>query len=216
MAQPESHAIPGPHPNPPSDLSNRELPTTPCTSTLYRIHSSDTNAKYFGASGMNRWDAPGGEFKVLYAGATPFVAFAETLLPAPGAYAATTVSVSGATVPVSATMVMQRALARVAITEPLRCVDLSGPGLAHLGADARLTSGPHDVAQRWSLALWGHPASPDGIVYRSRRDPEELAVAIYDRAADKVEVETLGGLKEPQHREVLAQIYERYRIAEVP
>jgi RES domain len=216
MARPDPAAVPGPHPDPPSDLAQRALPTIACASTLYRVHVLRRRAYFFGASGANRWDAPAGEFKVFYAGATPFAAFAETLLPAPGAAASITHSIFGATVPVSAALVAARGLARVTVRRPLQCVDLTGPGLARIGADARLAAGPHRVTQRWSLALWRHPATADGIVYRSRRDPSELAVAVYDRAAGKITVETLGGLKDARHRELLAQLYARYRIAEVP
>lgn len=152
----------------------------------------------------------------MYTGGTPFVAFAETLLPAAGTLVAITVSASGATVPVSGSMVADHGLALVTIVEPLRCVDLRGPGLARLGADARLTSGSHLVAQRWSLAFWSHPSVPHGILYHSRRDPAETALAIYDRASGKIRVDPLGGLKEPKHRELLARIYTRYGVAELP
>lgn len=152
----------------------------------------------------------------MYTGATPSVSFAETLLPAPGTLATITVSVSGATIPVSGSMVASHGLALVTPVEPLRCVDFRGPGLARIGADGRLTSGAHLVAQRWSLALWSHPSAPDGILYHSRRDPDETALAIFDRAGGKIQVEPLGGLKEPGHRELLAQIYERYGVAELP
>ena len=216
MARPDPDDVPGPHPDPPSDLRQRALPITDYSSDLYRIHRLKRPAKFFGRSRMHRWDAPGGEFGVMYTGATPSVSFAETLLPAPGTLATITVSASGATVPVSGSMVASYGLALVTPGEPLRCVDLHGPGLARIGADGRLTSGSHLVTQRWSVALWSHPSAPDGILYHSRRDPDDTALAIFDRAGGKVRVEPLGGLKEPKHRELLAQIYERYGVAELP
>lgn len=112
-------------------------------------------------------------------------------------------------------MVARYSLALVTPVEPLRCVDLRGRGLARIGADGRLTSGSHLVAQRWSLALWSHPSAPE-ILYHSRRDPDETALAIFDRACGKVRVEPLDGLKEHRQRELLAQIYERYGVAELP
>ncbi len=216
MARPDADDISSPHPDPPPDLPQRALPITDYSSELYRIHRLQHAAKFFGRSRTHRWDATGGEFGVMYTGATPSVSFAETLLPAPGTLAAITVSASGATVPVSGSMVANYGLALVTPMEPLRCVDLRGPGLARVGADGRLTSGLHLVAQRWSLALWSHPSAPDGILYRSRRDPDDTSLAIFDRAGEKVRVETLGGLKEPRHRELLEQIYERYGVAELP
>jgi hypothetical protein len=72
------------------------------------------------------------------------------------------------------------------------------------------------MSQRWSLAFWSHPSVPDGILHHSRRDPAKTALAIYDRASGKIRVDALGGLKEPGHRELLARLYERYGIAELP
>jgi len=216
MARPEPDDIPSPHPDPPPDLLQRTLPITDYSSELYRIHRLKHAAKFFGRSRTHRWDAPHGEYGVMYTGGTPFVSFAETLLPAPGTLARITVSATGATVPVSGSMVASHGLARVTPVEPLRCVDLRGPGLARVGADGRLTTGSHLVAQRWSLALWAHPSAPDGILYRSRRDPDDTALAIFDRAGGKTRVDPLGGLKEPRHRELLARIYERYGVGELP
>src|SRR3972149_7640896 len=132
MARPDPDDVPGPHPDPPSDLRQRALPITDYASDLYRIHRLKHPAKSFGRSRMHRWGAPGGEFGVMYTGATPSVSFAETLLPAPGTLATITVSASGATVPVSGSMVASYGLALVTPGEPLRCVDLRGPGLPPL------------------------------------------------------------------------------------
>ena len=68
------------------------------------------------------------------------------------------------------------------------------PGLARIGADERLCSGSHRVAQVWSLSLWSHPDQPDGILYRARHDPERLSVAIYDRASQGLTTQALGPL----------------------
>jgi len=38
----------------------------------------------------------------------------------------------------------------------------------------------------WSLALWTHPARPDGILYHSRHDDDEFCAAPFDRAADAI------------------------------
>lgn len=189
---------------------------TDYSSELFRIHRLTHAATFFGRSRTHRWDAPHGEYGVMYTGATPFVSFAETLLPATGTLARITVSAARTTVPVSGSMVASHGLALVTPVEPLRCVDLRGPGLARIGADGRLTTGARLVAQRWSWALWSHPSAPDGILYHSRRDPDGTALAIFDRADGKTRVEPIGGLKEPRHRKLLTQIYERYGVAELP
>jgi len=78
-----------------------------------------------------------------------------------------------------------------------------------LRADARLTSGAVAVAQRWSAALHRHPERPDGLVYRSRHDPERRCAAIFDRARDALDATDLGGLLEPNAR-LLAAILKTY------
>jgi hypothetical protein len=34
--------------------------------------------------------------------------------------------------------------------------------------------------------LWRHPDQPDGVLYRSRLDPDVKCVALYDRARSKI------------------------------
>src|SRR5574337_1033561 len=127
MVRPDFYDVPGVHPDPPTDLPQRALPIVDYSPALYRIHKLDQDAKFFGRSRKYRWDAPRGEFGVMYTGTTPFVSFAETLLPAPGTLAAITVSTSGATVPASGSMIASYGLAVVTPGEPMRCVDLRGP-----------------------------------------------------------------------------------------
>ncbi len=62
-----------------------------------------------------------------------------------------------------------------------RLIDLTGEALASLGLDARISAADHAPARAWSRAFYEHPSRPDGILYRSRRDPSQLAVALYDR-----------------------------------
>ncbi len=105
-----------------------------------------------------------------------------------------------------------RGLAQVTLRRPLKVVDLTGSGLAALGADARLCSGSHVLAQVWSAAFWSHPDQPDGVRWRSRFDPERFCVAIFDRAADAVTASALGHLAQPQHRALLGSILDTYRF----
>ena len=101
----------------------------------------------------------------------------------------------------------------LALLEPgraLRLVDLTGPGLALLGADGRLATGDYAVAQRWALALWRHPARPDGLLYRSRLDPSRYCAAVYDRAADALTAVRLGSLTDRAHEQLLAVLLETY------
>jgi hypothetical protein len=86
--------------------------------------------------------------------------------------------------------------------------------LARIGADARLCTGDHALARRWSFALWGHPASPDGLAYRARHDPARIAFALFDRVASAVEADPVGSLLDQPL--LLARILEAYGFGLVP
>src|SRR5262249_26221625 len=103
-----------------------------------------------------------------------------------------------------------RGLARVRPKRPLRLVNLTSEGLARLGADARLTAGDYDVAQRWARAMHDHPKKPDGIAYASRHDPSRVCAAIFERAGSELEVAALGALADPAHAMLVASLLDTY------
>ena len=207
----------GPEPlgDPPNDLSARPLPLVPYSGTAYRIHWVDHAPIHFGKEKKWRFDDPLGEYGVMYASHTPEGAFAETLLPPPG-FLTPTLSLIVGSVPVSATTIGGHALAEVRCKTILHCVDLTGEKLVSVGADASIAAGAWRISQRWSRAFFMHPSQPDALMYRSRRDPSSLALALHDRAGPKIRVTSLGGLLEPQHTRLLAQIVDRYRVAIIP
>ncbi len=166
---------PGPHPAPPRDLADRPLPLRTWQSPWLRIHRAVRPPLHFGRSGDNRFDDAAAEFGVLYLGADFEGAFVETF----GRV------VADAPRLVSARALGDRLLTPIDFDPPLRLVDLSGPGLGRLGADARLCAGDYRAAQRWSRALWAHPEAPDGLLYRSRHDPSRLCAAVFERAAGR-------------------------------
>jgi hypothetical protein len=108
--------------------------------------------------------------------------------------------------------VAERCLTHIEAVRRLTLVDLTGPGLARLGADERLCAGDHAVAQRWALALWAHSSHPDGLYYRARHDPSRFCLALYDRAADAVRASRQGSLLEPANTALLANILEVYNF----
>ena len=189
---------PGPHPDPPADLARHHLPMTVLDRSWIRIYRCAFDPLYFGRGGGNRWDAPLGEFGVLYAGGDAHCAFIETLGQTTG------------NVLITPDALAERCLAEIQVLRPLHLVDLTGAGLAQLGADARLTTGAHVVAQRWSLALWEHPTAVDGIIFRARHDPSPIAVAIYDRAAPDVAATPGLSLADPRQVKQLAAILDTY------
>jgi hypothetical protein len=154
---------------------------------------------FFGKTGLGRFDAPDGGYGVLYAAQDFRGAFIETFGWTTGINVVARSELEG------------RALAELRTSEELDLVDLTGKGLALLGADARLATGDHAVSRRWSSTLFGHPRSPDGLLYRARHDPEMLAVALHERAAAKgLGAEPLGALSNPDMAAPLGAAMDHY------
>lgn len=127
----------GPHADPPADFDKRPLPFTVLRRRhpWYRIHALKFGPIFFGRSGNNRFDAPAGEFGVLYVAKDERGAFIETFGHATGVQF------------VDSAELAARGLARIEVSRPLHFVDLTSHGLARLGADARLTVGEsHEAA----------------------------------------------------------------------
>lgn len=190
----------GPLSTPPASLEHQDLPVLEFRAPLVRVHRLGLDPAFWGKTGQNRFDAPSGEFGVLYAATDHHGAFIETYGDALNRILTTT-------------SLHLRGWARIEPLRNLRLVDLTGPGLAQLGADERLCSGEHDVAQQWSLALWRHSATVDGLFYRSRHDPSRTSVALFDRADTALAVIRDGELLNDRHLAVLAQILETYHFA---
>jgi hypothetical protein len=70
----------------------------------------------------------------------------------------------------------------------------------------------------WSLALWKHPQKPDGILYRSRHDPDKKAVALFDRAEVEAALsfKNKGALLDYNNIELLAKILDHYKFSLIP
>lgn len=213
MARPDADL--GPLGDPPRDLTRRALPLIEYQGVAYRIHLAGHDVLRFGRTGRWRFDDPEREYGVLYTAQSPAGAFAETLLPEPGALTVTAVVPAG-TVPVSGAALDRHALSEITFARRLRCVDLTGPGLVQIGADGRLLSGERAAAQRWGRALFTHPAQPDAILYRCRRDPSEIALALHERARDVIRAQPLGTLRDPTNREILRGLIQKYRLAILP
>jgi hypothetical protein len=192
--------LPDPHPDPPLDLHLRPLPIREMTSPWIRIHRRHYGPIYFGRTGDGRFDAPAGQYGILYVASDAHGAFIETLGHETGRTA------------IDWDEIEERALAEVAVSRPLRLVDLSGEGLAHIGADDRLTSGSYAVSQPWALKLHEHPDQPDGLFYRARHDPSCLCAAIFDRAEDALATTPLGSLADSSNAPLLASILDAYRL----
>jgi hypothetical protein len=190
--------LPEPHPAPPADLAQQSLPITELNGPWTRSHARGRGPVFFGKTGTNRFDAPSEQYGVLYIAADIRGAFIETFGRQLGERYVTAARLAG------------RALARVMASRPLRLVDLTGPGLSQIGADGRLTTGGYDISQQWALALHQHPDQPDGLLYRSRHDPSQLCIAVFDRAADALTATVLGSLADPSNAALLAELLDAY------
>jgi hypothetical protein len=104
----------------------------------------------------------------------------------------------------------ERGVALIEALRPLRLVDLTGPGLAQIGATNLVTAGPHELAQAWSRAIWSHRRRPDGLIYRARHDPSCVCVALFARAIRFVRAVRQGSLLEPAFRPILGATLRRY------
>lgn len=189
---------PGPLPPPPEDLQSRPLPLATAGAPWYRLHPPRRDPVHFGRDPTSRFNAPSREFGVLYLASHPACAFIEVFG-----------RVSGPSF-VEPAQLSRRKLAEIRPPRPLRLVDLTGSGLARIGADARLFAGEHAVARRWSLALFLHPASPDGLLYPARHDPSLRAAAVFDRVKGRWRAKDLGRLGDAANRVLLDEILGRY------
>lgn len=185
---------------PPSDFAQRELAIelVPARATFVRIHRADHASLYFGTSGGNRFDDPERRYGVCYAARTLEGAFAETCLRPEGS----------ALVPLS--RLAGRVVSLLAVAAELRLVELHGTGLARMGATAAVSSGTYETSQPWSRAIFVHPATADGIVYRSNHDNGELCVALFDRCRTRLRATPPTALLGDRRR--LASLLDRYQV----
>lgn len=147
----------------------------PAGSRLIRIHRVCDGPIWFGpkrgSPPVYRFDAPEGEFRMLYAAATLTGAFVETVLRSNRRI-------------VAPAFVNERQWSVFQITRPLVLAKLHGHGLLPFGVDAAITSDAlYAVPQRVALTLFNAFPQLDGIAYRARHNNDEICYAIYDRVS---------------------------------
>lgn len=200
-----SKPSPGPHHPPPPNLADRDLPLRSTGQPWFRFQAVGHNALYWGTEPPRRYaqrfDAPNGEYGVLYAAADAHGAFIETFGHNTGIRH------------VGQADLASRNLVQIEVNRPLHLVDLTGSRLAQIGADARLFAGEIAVARLWSQAFHDHQMAPDGICYHARHDPDRLCAAMFDRAALAIQsVGYLGTLADYAHRTLLVDILNTYKF----
>ncbi|MGI9090592.1 MAG: RES family NAD+ phosphorylase [Gemmatimonadaceae bacterium] len=150
---------------------------------LWRIHNAEHSPLWFGPSPgdapINRFDAPGGEFRIGYFGLSREGAFAEVFLRVPPVEI------------VAMDEIAIRRITRIELTRPLRLAQLYGAGLARVGITASETTGAdYAHARQLALGLWSLPSPPDGVLYRARHDDEHLSAALFHTAEPDLHVDS--------------------------
>jgi RES domain len=160
-------------PSPPAWLASKSLPIETIRSDrwLYRVHSEDPI--FFGpppgTGPIYRFDSPDRAYGAMYVGLELESALVETLLRNPELQI------------VSQSEVDRRRWSRVRGSRNLRMAKLYGNGLSAMGATAEVSTGRYGLSRKWSKAIWDHPDSVDGLLYRSKHDNDRLCAAIFSR-----------------------------------
>jgi RES domain len=201
---------PDPLPDPPANLSDRALPIHAIEPALEgswkRLYGCEhASALHFGGSRSQRFDDPEGQYGVLYAAIDVQCGFIESFGDSRN---------NAGELEIKEEDLGEECLATIAIGAALRLVDLTGPGLANIGADGRLSSGDdYTQTQTWSRALWSHPETPDGIYYLARHDLSRPSIAIFDRAREGIAESPHGSLTANRNRHHLLDILRTYRVS---
>lgn len=142
---------------------------------VVRIHHKDYGPIFFGppagVSPQNRFDAPSGEYRILYAAERLEGAFVETILRRPGRI-------------LRREFVDERMWTPLRLNRTMTIAKIMDEGLQFHRVDASISSGD-DYAEPRALALALHTDFPglDGIAYRSRYNNGEVCFAFFDRVA---------------------------------
>ncbi len=142
---------------------------------IVRIHHRNQSAIWFGPKpGLPpayRFDAPGQEYRTLYAASALDGAFVETILHGKSADQI-----------VSRAYVNQRAWTVLSVLRPLALMKLYDEGLFWHRTDARVSAtDDYREPRRIALAAFEEVPGLDGVTYRSRHDNGELCHALFDR-----------------------------------
>ena len=181
VSTPAGRGPSGRAPSPPAWLNTADLPidVVPAGTPLYRIHRLAHGPVFFGPGAgippTYRFDSPSGAFGVLYVGLSLAAVLVETLLRNP------------ARKMVSYPEMAVRASSTVRGNRDLRLTRLHGTGLQQVGCDNAISTGPYEPCGAWADTLWGHRDKPDGIAYRSRHDPGEMCLAIFEHPGLELE-----------------------------
>ena len=152
---------------------------------------------HFGSTGDNRFDSPG--VATLYLARQMRGSFVEVFCRTSQRR-------------VTQSQLRQYRVAEFQASRGLKLIDLAGKGLIAMGLDARLASGSYKLAQEWARAFHEHPDQADGILYRSRHDPNQQLAAVFERSQPLLRATKHGALQDYLGDEFYA-LLDHYEIA---
>lgn len=196
--------------DPPADLSTRKLPILEFQGKMLRIFRQEFTKSgpqagilHFGRSMTERFDDPKGKYGVCYLGADDYACFIETFGRARRKE-------------IDRVLLSERGIAEVSASTVLKLVNITGRGLAHVGAAGEVSAGDHILSQNWSRAFYEHSQEPDGIYYCARHDLSKYCIALFARAKGKVRVASYMNFLDTQYQARLGQILDHYQFALLP
>ncbi|MDR3439735.1 RES family NAD+ phosphorylase [Telmatospirillum sp.] len=141
---------------------------------IIRIHHKDNGPVWFGPKPGDppayRFDAPGGEYRTMYAADKIEGAFAETILRKPRGRI------------LRRAYVDDRAWSVLTIGRDLKLAKLYDEGLLWHGIDSNIgSSDSYTEPRRIALELHADFPDLDGIAYRARHNDGQICYAIFDR-----------------------------------
>jgi len=186
-----------PFPPPPPDFNERTLPCFVTQGHWLRLNKAHHDTSLcFNRSGKGRFDGPHQGYGILYVGEDEYSPFIECFGRKYEKY-------------VSVKAVRNRNLFKITSDRPLVLADATGPGLAQMGTDSRISSGDYEDCRTWGQAIWEHPQCVDGIRYRSRHDDSVYSIGLFDRVKSHLQEENLGNLYD-NHPSLKKEIEDRY------
>jgi hypothetical protein len=167
---------------------------------LFRIQDSDVLGYRAYPSPIYRFDAPAGEYAVIYANDSEVGVFAEVYVDR-----GRRLGMEDA----------RRHLVRILPGRPLRLVDLRADDtLAALDLDARISVGDdYGACQEWALAFYERWSEVSGVCYAARNaGPTTRNVALFaDRCASALTPTSLGRLEDLE--EIVLAATDRYGLS---
>ena len=177
---PLGHAHP-PLPAPPasqSEIDKIDLVLVKMKQLWYRMHTTLNDPLHFGRSGFS-FDSIAGLFGTLYVAADMHGAFIETFGRVLGFRQVTQSKLN------------KKSIA-ILKTDKLTLIDITGKGASITGLDGRITTDTNydGLTRPWADALYKHKAAADGILFRARHDQDQIVAAIFERASQKIAVDS--------------------------